>query len=142
MKERFDKRFIFFSVVSITLIIPILVAIVQTIMGKLVAVMWYYIGFLLYLFGVILAEETIRSIYYMGKVADLRNKNVQDEFSQELCHLTTIGSLNLVICVIRGTIALLIAFFKPNYFKWDNDNDLDFNFWIPSTLLDIILIGY
>ena len=81
MKERFDKRFIFFSVVSITLIIPILVAIVQTIMGKLVAVMWYYIGFLLYLFGVILAEETIRSIYYMGKVADLRNKNVQDEFS-------------------------------------------------------------
>jgi hypothetical protein len=87
MKERFDKKFMFFSVVVVTLIIPILVAIVQTIMGKLVAVMWYYIGFLLYLFGIIMAEETIRSIYYMAKVADLRNKSVQDEFSQELCKL-------------------------------------------------------
>ena len=117
MKERFNKRFLVLTVILITLITPIIVAFVQTIMGKLVAVTWYYIGLLLYACGIVLVEETIRSIYYMTKVAEMRSKSVKAEFGQELCNLITIGSLNFVISVMRGTMCLLIAYFKPNFFK-------------------------
>ena len=62
-------KLIVLAVIIITLIIPIVVALLQTLVGKLVAVTWYYIGFLLYACGIVLVEETIRSIYYMEKVA-------------------------------------------------------------------------
>lgn len=103
-------------------------------------VIWRYISVLFALFGTILVEEICRSIYYMHRIAKMKERKVWEEFPSEFSSLFWLLVINFVTYSGYITLSIFVGMFDISK---NPKNSLEAEWVFEATaLLDFIAIGY
>ena len=142
--SNFTKKFIIACFISFVFLIPNIWQVQQLWRDnthEFASKLWYWLALEFFVCGIILVEESIRSIYYMNKVAEIRGRTVKQEFPDQFRHLISLGVINLISFFGYGVWSILIL---PDSIKSDQQGDelKMFLLLVGNELLDFLIIGY